>query len=538
MAGQGTPPASEPPSSPEQLRPPGNVIFLDTTLRDGMQANDVNTDRAGALYVAESLADAGVDVIEAGFPKSSPDNFLTVQQIAKDVGGPVIAAFARTDPSDIEIAGEAIEPASNKGRINVCAPFSDLHMETRLNMSRNELLDRAVESTIYAREFTDDVEFSFEDATRANPEFLRDSVLAMARAGASTMMLPDTVGVALPREYSARLRYIRDALDEEGFEDIVIAAHCHNDLGQGVMNTIDALRFGGAQQAEVTIGGVGERNGNVPLEVVVGNIAVQPELGLSTGIDPVKLRHLTHRVAPRALGVHVSEKQPFVGKTSYEHGSGMHQHGVLADERTFKGFSSATFGFEDPFAFKINAQSGKAGVSYELSRLNLKVEGEQLLRLTEAVKDRSSQRRGGNLGHNDLEELAFEILGEEMEDEYGFEGFEFRGDNEGVCEVDLAVNGSKETVSSDGGVFDATTKAIDSLTDLDFRFTNWVPDDIPHEESDAEVGIYVTIVHNGYEMTAYAKSKVIERAGARACLKAVNMIHRAEQRAKKEKLTE
>ncbi len=516
------------PKNPEQLK---TVIIFDTTLRDGVQATDINADQASALYVAENLAKAGVDVIEAGFPASSPPNFESVKDIAKKVAGPTIAAFARTNPEDIDQAGRALEPAEDRARINVCAPFSDLHIEKRLRTNRDSLLELAVRSTIQARKYTDDVQFSFEDSTRSDPEFLKSSVLAVAEAGATTVMLPDTVGARLPREYAEGLLPIREALDDNGFKHVVVAAHCHNDLGQGAMSTIDALRFGGARQADVTIGGYGERNGNTPLEVIAGVIAVKGgEIGRRTNVDPLQLRNLTHFVAPRALGPRASEKQPFVGRQSYEHGSGMHQHGVLRDERTFKDFSSATFGFDKSFEFKINDQSGKAGIKYELDRLSVDVNDDELILVTEAVKERSSGRGGQNLGHNELEELAGEITGTAIEDKFKMKAFEFSGDNEGHCKVELNINDVWKVVRSDGGVVDATQKAIGSITDVEFEFTGWDVDE-SHAESDAEIGVYVTVKYNGYEIMAYSKSKLIERASAEACLKAVNMIHRAEERA-------
>lgn len=519
------------PNSPEQLRQPGNVIIFDTTLRDGIQSPDANANKENALYVAESLAEAGVDVIEAGFPGSSHGNFATVQNIAEKLDGPVLAAFARTLPEDIEQAAHALEPAGDRARINVCAPVSDLHIEERLGMDRKSLLKLAVKSTSQAKEYTDDVQFSFEDSTRADLEFLKEAVLAVAHAGATTMMLPDTVGASLPREYSDRLLEIRWMLDGNGFEDVVISAHCHNDLGQGVMSSIDALRYGGARQVDVTIGGIGERNGNTPLELVVGNIAVQPELGLRTNVDPVKLRNLTHSVAPRALGVRVAETQPFIGRKSYVHGSGMHQDGVIKNEGTFKNFSAFIFGFDKPFEFKINDQSGRAGVRYELSRLNVNVDDDELLRVTEAVKDLSiNQER--NLGHNDLEKLVSEVTGKEVEDKFKLEAFSFSGDTLGICEATLTINGQEKTVRSEGGVVDAARKAMQSIVGFEFNISGWHVDEL-EEGSDAVVDIFATVKHNGYEIDTHAKSPVSERAGVETLMHAVNVIYRAEERLQK-----
>ncbi len=515
----------------EQLKEPTNVIIFDTTLRDGVQSPDASANKENALYIAESLAEAGTDVIEAGFPGSSRGNFATVRNIADKVNGPIIAAFARTLPEDIEQAGRALEPAGDRARINVCAPVSDLHIKERLGMGRKSLLELAVKSTKQAKEHTHDVEFSFEDSTRADLEFLKKTVLAVANTGATTMMLPDTVGAMLPREYSERLLAVREELDSQGFKDVVIAAHCHNDLGQSVMNSVDALRFGGAEQVEVTIGGVGERNGNTPLELVVGNIAVQPELGLRTNVDPLKLRNLTHSVAPRALGVRVAETQPFIGRKSYVHGSGMHQDGVIKDEGTFKNFPSSTFGFDKPFEFKINDQSGKAGVRYELSRLNVNVGDDELLRVTEAVKDLSTNE-DRNLGHNDLEKLASGVTGEKMEDKFNLETFSFSGDTEGICEATLTINGQKKTVKSEGGVVDAAKQVMQFIVGFEFDIGGWHVDDL-EEGSDAAVRIFATVKHNGYEIDTHAKSKVSERAGVEALMHAVNVIDRAEERVQK-----
>ncbi|HEX5456347.1 MAG TPA: alpha-isopropylmalate synthase regulatory domain-containing protein [Candidatus Saccharimonadales bacterium] len=521
------------PNSPEQLKP---VKIFDTTLRDGIQATDVSATKANALYIAGSLAEAGVDIIEIGFPASNDGNLATVQHIAERVDGAQLAAFARTDPEDVAKAGYALAPAGDRARINICRPFSDLHIQKRLGSTREETVELAVRHTAQARELVDDVQFSFEDSTRAELKFLKESVLAVAHAGATTMMLPDTVGAMLPRDYSERLLAIREALDARGFGHVVIAAHCHNDRGQAVMSSLDALRFGGAEQVDVTIGGVGERNGNTPLEVVVGNLAVYPEMGLVTNVDPTKLRNLAYEIGPKALGdgARLPEKHPFVGEQSYAHGSGMHQHGVLIDELMFKDFKSAELGFDKPFQFKINDQSGKSGVRYELgTTLNMSVDEHTLQLITDAVKKRSTDRGGKNLGHNELEELTSEIIGEEVEDKFKLEAFSFtgdtQGDEDGLCTATVTINGQEKTVESKGGVVDAARQAIEELTGFEFNITGWHVDDL-EEGSDAAVGIFATVKHNGYEVDTYARSKVSENAGADILMQAVNVIHRVEER--------
>src|SRR5689334_14473319 len=277
------------------------VIIFDTTLRDGEQSPGASMNLAEKLQVAHALKELGVDVIEAGFPIASPGDFESVQAIAREVHGPVICGLARCNTDDIDRAWEALNEAA-RPRIHVFLATSAIHREFKLKMAKEEIVRRAVEGVTRARGYCDDVEFSPEDAARTELDFLTEVVQAAVDAGATTINIPDTVGFAVPTQYAAAIRHLKQHV--RGIDDVVLSVHCHNDLGLAVANSLAAL-FEGARQVECTVNGLGERAGNCALEEVVMAVRTRQDyFGLRSTINTRKLLH-TSRLVSRVTGIQV-----------------------------------------------------------------------------------------------------------------------------------------------------------------------------------------------------------------------------------------
>jgi 2-isopropylmalate synthase len=319
---------------------PTDVLVFDTTLRDGEQAPGFSLRVPEKLALARRLETLGVDVIEAGFPIASIDDAESVKRIAREVQGPVIAALARCTAADIECAGKAIAPA-RKGRIHTFIATSDLHLERKLRISRQQCLDTAVKAVTQARQFTDDVQFSAEDATRSDLPYLTSVIEAVIAAGATTINLPDTVGYSTPDEIRDYFQTIIAAV--RGSETVIFSTHCHDDLGLAVANSIAAMQ-GGARQVECTINGIGERAGNAALEELVMITRVRADrAAFTTRIDSRELFGVS-QLLTELTGEAVQANKAIVGRNAFAHESGIHQDGMLKDRRTYEIMSPDSVG--------------------------------------------------------------------------------------------------------------------------------------------------------------------------------------------------
>ena len=308
------------------------LVIFDTTLRDGEQAPGFSMRIDEKLKMARQLAALGVDYIEAGFPIASEADAEAVRTISTHVKGPVIAALARCNRADIERAAWALEPAERK-RIHVFIATSDLHLERKLRMSRSHCLKVAMDAVRFARTFTDDVQFSAEDATRSDPEFLWHVVEAVIQSGAKTINLPDTVGYSTPDEIQTFFGGLRNRVPSS--DQVIWSTHCHDDLGLAVANTLAALT-GGARQVECTINGIGERAGNASLEEVVMATQVRADrLPFSTGIDTKQI-FASSQLLTALTGEAVQANKAIVGRNAFAHEAGIHQDGMLKDRRTYE----------------------------------------------------------------------------------------------------------------------------------------------------------------------------------------------------------
>ncbi|NYF90280.1 2-isopropylmalate synthase [Tunturiibacter empetritectus] len=317
---------------------PNQIVFFDTTLRDGEQSPGCTMHHDEKLRMAHQLADLGVDVLEAGFAIASQGDSDSIRMIAREVRGPRIASLARCKREDIEAAARSIEPAE-KARIHTFLASSDLHLEAKLKITRPEALHQAAESVRLARTFADDVEFSAEDATRTDPDFLVEIVTVAVQAGATTINIPDTVGYTTPDEYAATFRMlfakVPGIVGPNGRDNVILSTHCHNDLGMAVANTLAGIQAG-ARQAECTINGVGERAGNAALEEIAAALMVRRDKLPYT--NNIKLNQLfpTSQMLAEFISFGCSPNKAVVGANAFAHESGIHQHGMMANPLTYE----------------------------------------------------------------------------------------------------------------------------------------------------------------------------------------------------------
>ena len=373
------------------------IKIFDTSLRDGEQSPGFTMSAAQKLAFAHALAELGVDVIEAGFPNSSPADFGAVQAIAREVRGASIAALARCHPGDIEACARALDGAAAP-RIHAFISTSPLHRQHKLNMSREQVIEHAIMGVELARRHVDDVEFSAEDAFRTEREFLVEVFDAAIAAGARTLNVPDTVGYATPAEIRALFEYLR--ANVKGADGVVFSAHCHNDLGLAVANSLAAIE-GGARQVECTINGIGERAGNAAMEELAMALKVRGAYyGADTGLDTRKLL-ATSRLLSRITGMQVQRNKAIVGLNAFAHESGIHQHGMLKNRDTYEIMHPQDVGWPDS-QLVLGRHSGRAAVADRVRRLGyvlddaqldqLIVDAKALTQTQHVVTDRDLQR--------------------------------------------------------------------------------------------------------------------------------------------------
>ena len=311
---------------------PNQIIFFDTTLRDGEQSPGCTMHPAEKLRMAHQLAALGVDVLEAGFAIASKGDFESIREIAREVRGSRITSLARCKREDIEAAAKAIEPA-HRSRVHVFLASSDLHLEAKLRISRTQALDQVAESVKLARGYVEDVEFSTEDGTRSDPAFLINMISVAIEAGATTINIPDTVGYTTPAEYTALFRMVRERVP--GSENVVYSTHCHDDLGMAVANSLAGIE-GGARQVECTINGIGERAGNAALEEIAAAMMVRRDKFPYTNNLVMTQLYPTSQMLSELISFGCSPNKAVVGANAFAHESGIHQHGMLANPLTYE----------------------------------------------------------------------------------------------------------------------------------------------------------------------------------------------------------
>jgi len=349
-----------------------NVHIFDTTLRDGEQVPGCKLNTEQKLIIAEQLDNLGVDIIEAGFPVSSPGDFKSVVEISKIVKQSTVCGLTRSVENDIKVAAEALQYAK-RPRIHTGIGTSDSHIKFKFKSTQEEILKRAVAAVSYAKSFVEDVEFYAEDAGRTDNEYLARVCEAAIKAGATVLNIPDTTGYCLPSEYGAKIKYLKENV--KGIENVILSCHCHNDLGLATANSIEGV-INGARQIECTINGIGERAGNTALEEVVMILKQHPYLHLDTNINTSMLYGISQLVSD-SMGIYTQPNKAIVGANAFAHSSGIHQDGVIKHRETYEIIDPKDVGVTDS-AIVLTARSGRAAlayrakiVGYELTKLQL-----------------------------------------------------------------------------------------------------------------------------------------------------------------------
>ena len=352
-----------------------HVVFFDTTLRDGEQSPGCSMTTQEKLTMAHALEDLGVDIIEAGFAMASEGDFAAIATITQAIRKPRIASLARAKTEDIEMAARALQFA-DRARIHVFLASSDLHLEYKLKIGRQEALDRTAESVRLARSLVDDVEFSPEDATRSDRDFLIEMVRVAVEAGATTINMPDTVGYTTPEEYAQMFREVREripAIDKQG---IVLSSHCHDDLGLAAANSLAAIQAG-ARQVECTINGIGERAGNAALEEIAAALYVRSDYYGSTSSIKLDQLYPTSQVLGQIITFKPSPNKAIVGANAFAHESGIHQHGMLANPLCYEIMTPALVGVSRTHLV-LGKHSGRAALRHRLEQLGYTLSREEL----------------------------------------------------------------------------------------------------------------------------------------------------------------
>ncbi len=349
-----------------------NVHIFDTTLRDGEQVPGCKLNTEQKIIIAKRLDELGVDVIEAGFPISSPGDFNSVHEIAKVVKNATVCGLTRSVKKDIEVAAEALKSAK-RPRIHTGIGTSDSHILHKFNATREQIIERAVDAVKYAKTFVEDVEFYAEDAGRTDNEFLARVCEAVIKAGATVLNIPDTTGYCLPDEYGAKMKYLRDNVRD--IDKIVLSCHCHNDLGLATANSIAGV-VNGARQIECTINGIGERAGNTSLEEVVMVLKQHPYLNLDTNIN-TQLLYSTSQLVSESMGMPVQPNKAIVGANAFAHSSGIHQDGVIKNRETYEIINPKDVGV-DHSSIVLTARSGRAALAYRAKKVGYELTKIQL----------------------------------------------------------------------------------------------------------------------------------------------------------------
>ncbi len=353
-----------------------NIIIFDTTLRDGEQSPGATMNKEDKVLIAQRLEDLGVNVIEAGFPAASQGDYESVQAVAEQIQNSTICGLARATESDINRTGEALKQAPNK-RIHTFIATSPIHMEKKLRMSKNEVYERAIQAIKWAKKWTNDIEFSAEDAFRSEPEFLYHVIEGVIKQGATTINLPDTVGYATPLEYGA---FIKNTIENVPNSDkTIFSAHCHDDLGMAVSNSLAAV-LNGALQIECTINGIGERAGNAALEEIVMALKTRKDLfQASTSINTQKIL-ATSRLVSNITGFNVQKNKAIVGENAFAHESGIHQDGILKHRATYEVMNAQDIGWEGNTLI-LGKHSGRAALKQRLADLGHTIENDEHLNI-------------------------------------------------------------------------------------------------------------------------------------------------------------
>ena len=429
------------------------LFIFDTTLRDGEQVPGCQLNTVEKIQVAKALEQLGVDVIEAGFPVSSPGDFNSVIEISKAVTWPTICALTRAVEHDIDVAFEALKYAKHK-RIHTGIGTSDEHIQYKFNSTREEILERAAAATRYAKRYVDDVEFYCEDAGRTDNEYLARVVEAVVKAGATVVNIPDTTGYCLPQEYYEKIKYLKEHVD--GIDDIILSTHCHNDLGMATANTLNGV-LAGARQVEVTINGIGERAGNTSLEEIAMILKCHKSIGIETNINTTKIYPIS-RMVSSLMNMPVQPNKAVVGRNAFAHSSGIHQDGVLNNVHTYEIMDPKDVGIDDN-SIVLTARSGRAALKHRLHVNGVDLEEAKLDKIYEKFLQLADQKK--EVTDADVLMLAGADTADQHAVRLDFLQVTTGKGVKSVASIGLDISGQKfEAAASGNGPVDAAIKAL------------------------------------------------------------------------------
>jgi 2-isopropylmalate synthase len=499
------------------------VWFFDTTLRDGEQSPGISLNRQEKLEIAHQLARLGVDVIEAGFPITSPGDFEAVQAIARaDLGGsnPVICGLARTSKQDIDAAWSAIKDAE-RPRIHTFIATSDIHIERKLQTTRDDVKGQVRAAVAQARGYTEDVEFSPEDGSRSDVEYMAEVIQIALEEGASTINVPDTVGYTMPREYAAMFEELYRQVP--GLRDVVVSVHCHDDLGLAVANSLAGVEAG-ARQVECAINGIGERAGNASLEEIAMLLRTrEPSLGLWSGIETTEIAR-TSRLVSRLTGYLVQPNKAIVGRNAFAHEAGIHQDGVLKERTTYEIMDATTVGLRSN-AIVLGKHSGRHALKEALEELGFQLDGQALR--TAFVRFKEIADRKKQVTAMDLEALVTDELRAEGEIAgYALDWFEVDASSRrpplARVSVVLPDGGSAESSATGDGPIDAVFRAIDAAVGVEAKLSEFTIGAVT-EGQDALGEVSVVVEVAGCAGAGQGVSTDIIEAAARAYVRALSI---------------
>jgi 2-isopropylmalate synthase len=490
------------------------VYVFDTTLRDGEQVPGCQLNTIEKIEVAKALELLGVDVIEAGFPISSPGDFNSVVEIAKAVKEPIICGLTRAVKKDIEVAADALKFAK-RPRIHTGIGTSYYHITYKLKSNQDEIIQRAIDAVKYAKKFVEDVEFYAEDAGRTENEYLARVIEAVIGAGATVVNIPDTTGYCIPEEYGRKIRFLKENV--KNIDKAIISTHCHNDLGMATANTIAGI-MNGARQVEVTINGIGERAGNTSLEEIAMILKCRRDIKLNTGINSKKIIS-TSRLVSTLMRMPVQPNKAIVGRNAFAHSSGIHQDGVLKNRENYEIIDPKDVGLSES-AIKLTARSGRAALKHRLERLGYKLETAKLDDVYEQFIVMADKKK--DINDDDLLILLGDERSQEKKIKLDYLNVVCGKSTVSMATVRLIVDGVTQTETSSGdGPIDSAFTAVRKIVKTKVRLEEFLIQAITRGSDD--VGkVHIQIEYKNEIFYGFGASTDIVTASVEAFIDAIS----------------
>lgn len=493
------------------------LYIFDTTLRDGEQVPGCQLNKVEKIEVAKALQELGVDIIEAGFPISSPGDFESVVEISKAVTWPTICALTRAVQKDIDVAAESLKYAKKK-RIHTGIGTSNFHIYHKLNSNPEAIIERAVEAVKYAKKYVEDVEFYAEDAGRTENEYLAQVIEAVIKAGATVVNIPDTTGYTLPDNFGAKIKYLAENVPN--IHKAIISTHCHNDLGMATANTIAGI-INGARQAEVTINGIGERAGNTSLEEVVMTLKTHYNaIRIETGINTKKI-YGTSRLVSTLMNMPVQPNKAVVGRNAFAHSSGIHQDGVLKNRENYEIMDPTDVGIDES-AILLTARSGRAALKHRLELLGFELSKEKLDEVYEEFLKLADKKK--DIRDDDIALLAGDVTRHERRIKLDFLQVVTGKSLIPMATVRLDIAGEKfDATSAGNGPVDAAIKAVKQIIHRQVTIEEFLVQAITRGSDD--IGkVHMQIDYDNKYFHGFGTNTDIITASVEAFLDAINKI--------------